>query len=122
MLIQDLWICQKNGIVLFSYVKNEKVNSDLFGGMIAALDSYAKGLSEGGLCNFDLDKMRITLLEKNNLIFVANSSNKIKIQKLEEELNKIAKRFFELYPENSFNTNYGQTHLFYNFKKELEQI
>jgi hypothetical protein len=122
MIIQDLWISLKSGIVLFSYVKNEKINPDLFGAMIAALDSYAKNLSEGGLCNFDLGEMKITLLEKNNLIFIANSSKKIKIQKIEEEINKIAKRFFELYPKTYFNKVYAQTHLFNDFKNELNNM
>ncbi len=41
-LIQDLWILSNSGIVVFSRAFDQKVDEQLFGGLMSALDTFAQ--------------------------------------------------------------------------------
>lgn len=110
----------EEGIVLFSRVFNPKVDDQLFGGLMSALNTFAETLSDGGLSNFELSDKRFALMKMNNLLFVANASLTVKDKKLREEIKKIAEKFFIKYSEDVFkNWNYDIS-LFYDFEKEIE--
>ncbi|MFX0186417.1 MAG: hypothetical protein ACFE8A_01645 [Candidatus Hodarchaeota archaeon] len=53
-VVQDLWILLDSGIVLFSRVYNPKINQQLFGSLMTALNSFAGELAAGGLTSFEL--------------------------------------------------------------------
>ncbi len=98
-LLRDLWILTESGTTVYSRVIDPRVNPQLFGALMSALNTFAEQLTEGGISNFELSNMRFSIIKRNQLLFVANSSNKIKVKKILKELQDISEKFFELYPE-----------------------
>ncbi len=119
-LIQDLWILSNSGIVVFSRAFDQKVDEQLFGGLMSALDTFAQVLSDDGLTNFELSAIRFTLLKDNNFLFVANSSKKHKERKIQEQLKTISKKFFKKYKDVLENWDY-EVGVFGDFENEIAE-
>lgn len=120
-LIQDIWILEDSGIVLFHRVFDEEVDANLFGGLLSAINSFAEELSKGGLSNFELANKKFSLLKKKNYLFVANASKKHNLKKVNQELTNIMNKFFALYQENLLNNWNGDTRIFTSFEKEITE-
>ncbi len=122
-VVQDLWILNDSGIVLFCRVFDSKVNEQLFGALMAALSTFAKELSEGGLSSFDLSSIRFTILKSNyndiEYLFVANSARKVKEKKVQDELSKISEGFFEKYSNVLENWD-SDINVFSDFENVIE--
>ncbi len=103
--IQDLWIQTTNGIVIFSRVFHQTIEDQLFGALMSALNSFAQEIANGGLSNFEIKNIRFTIIKKKNLFFIANSSKKYKEKKIIAELERVAEKFIEQYPE-TINNNW----------------
>ncbi len=71
----------------------------MFGAMMSALNMFAEQLTEGGLSNFELNNKRFTIIRKGELLFIANSSNKINHKKVDKQLGKVSKKFLKLYSD-----------------------
>src|SRR4030043_2390299 len=97
-VIQDLWICQDSGLVVFHRVFHEYVDVNLFGGFMSALNAYSSALIEGGLSSFEIEEKRFTLFKTKGYIFISSSPRKIKEDKIIRELKFISDRFFNTYP------------------------
>ncbi len=123
-LIRDLWILTESGTTVYSRVIDPRVNPQLFGALMSALNTFAEKLTEGGISNFELSNLRFSILKKNHFIFVANSSSKIKIKKVQKELDDVSENFFALYPEEMLKKWDSNVGLFDTFttsiKKSLE--
>ena len=119
-LIQDIWILQSDGIVLFSRVYHQHIEDQLFGALLSALDAFAQELSEGGLSNFEMGDLRFTIIKKYHLIFIANSSKKVKENKIITELKNISNKFFSIYPEEFLKNWDKDVSVFVNFKDEID--
>lgn len=119
-VIQDVWILDDNGIVLFNRVFDDKIEVQLFGGLMSALNSFAQQLAEGGLKNFEISNKRFTLIKKKGLLFIANSSKKFKEKKVILELEIIAQKFNTQYPDDFFKKWDHDINLFSDFKNEIE--
>ncbi len=120
-LIQDLWILEDSGIVLFHRVFDEIIDANLFGGMMSALNSFAEEITKSGLSNFEVSNKRFSLLKDGNYLFIANASKKRKLKKLNQELESIKNKFFETYQEEILNNWNGDTNLFDSFKQQIEE-
>lgn len=110
----------EEGIVLFSRVFDPKVDDQLFGGLMSALNTFAETLSDGGLSNFELSDKRFALMKMNKLLFVANASLTVKDKKLRDEIKKIAEKFFTKYSVDLIKEWNYDISIFYDFKKEIE--
>lgn len=119
-VIQDIWILNDNGIVLFNRVFHEQVEAQLFGALMSALNSFAQQLSDGGLQNFELSNIRFTLIKKRGFLFIANSSNNFKEKKVILELEIIAQKFNNQYPDDFFKGWDNDVSIFVDFKNEIE--
>ncbi|MFX1337526.1 MAG: hypothetical protein ACFFDK_02850 [Promethearchaeota archaeon] len=123
-VIQDLWILTNGGIVLFNRVYDPKVSAQLFGALMTALDSYSReiGIGDGGLQNFEIKNIRFTIIRKNNLLFVANSSKRFKEKKVLNELDIISERFFSKYSDifDDFENWNMEISVFSDFEEEIE--
>ena len=119
-ILQDIWILNESGIVVFSRVFNPNVNEQLFGALMTALNSFANELARGGLSSFELSSMRFTIYKDKGFIFVTNSSKKIKEKKVQEELQDVSKRFFTKYSEvlHAWDSDIS---VFKDFKSEIEE-
>lgn len=118
-VLQDIWILDKAGVVLFNRVFKESVSPQLFGAMMSALNSFAEHLTNEGLTNFELENKRFTITKRNNLIFVANSSKQFNQKKVNKELGKISKKFIKRYSEDLKNYQ-GEIGSFSDFKRYIE--
>jgi hypothetical protein len=84
---------------MFHRVFNESISSQAFGAMMSALSTFADQLVDGGLSNFELNNKRFTIIKKQNLMFVANSSKQFNQKKINRELERVSKKFLKLYSE-----------------------
>lgn len=98
-VLQDIWILTDSGIVIFSRVFNPRVNEQLFGALMTALNSFASELAKGGLSSFELSSIRFTIYKDKGLLFVANSDKKFKEKRVQEELKVISEKFFLKYSD-----------------------
>lgn len=96
-IIKDLWILTSTGVVLYSRVLDEKINPQLFGGLMSALNMFAEKLSEGGITNFELSNLKFVVVKRRDFLFIGSTSTKIKEKKAEEELKKVGDLFFKKY-------------------------
>jgi hypothetical protein len=102
--ISNIWILKDNGKLLFNRVCDQNLDNELFGNLVTAMNSFSKELAEGDLTNFEINNNRFTILKKeNDLIFIANSSNKNGDKKIKENLEKISEKFLESYPKKTSN-------------------
>ncbi len=118
-MLQDVWIVEKSGIVIFHRDFDKIVSPQLVGAMMSALNMFAEQLAEGGLSNFELQNSRFTIIKKGKLIFIANSSKKYNQKKVNKELRKISDKFMSLYSKEIENFK-GQIGAFSKFKDKIE--
>ncbi|MHA2284100.1 MAG: hypothetical protein ACXAC5_24945 [Promethearchaeota archaeon] len=123
-LLRDLWILTKSGTTVYSRVIDPRVNPQLFGALMSALNTFAEKLTEGGISNFELRNIRFSIIKRKDFLFVASSSSKIKVKKVQKELDAVAENFFELYPEEilkKWDSDVGLFETFVNvIKNSLE--
>lgn len=120
-MLQDIWILEKSGIVIFHREFDKSVSPQLFGAMMSALNFFAEQLAEGGLSNFELKDTRFTIIKKSDLIFVANSSKKFNQKKVNKEIQKISIKFLNLYSDELSKFK-GKLGAFSNFINEIENF
>ena len=84
-VLQDIWIIEKSGIVIFHRQFDKAVSPQLFGAMMSALNHFAEQLTEGGMSNFDPQNMRFSINKQSELIFVAISSKKYSQKKVNKD-------------------------------------
>ena len=118
-MIQDLWILSDSGIVLFSRVFNPKVNEQLFGALMTALNTFATELTSGGLTSFELSSIRFTIMKNNKYMFVCNSARKVKEKHVIDELRRISESFLDLHSDDLDNWD-GDLGLFTGFEEHIE--
>ena len=119
-ILQDLWILEStSGIVLFNRTFQKDFDSQLFGGLMSALNSFAEILANEGLSSFELSKRRCGIIKKKNFLFVANASIRTSEKKIFEELYKISGKFFEKY-NDILDCWYGDVSSFSNFKSNIQ--
>ena len=118
-ILQDIWILSEGGIVVFNRVYNPKINEQLFGALMTALNSFAEELIEGGPMSFELSSVRYTIFKTNDFLFIANSNKKIKEKRVKEELQKISEKFFIKYAEPLENWD-SEISVFSDFEPEIE--
>ena len=119
-VLRDLWILTTSGTTVYSRVIDPRVNPQLFGALMSALNTFAQKLTEEGITNFELSKIRFSIVKRNQFLFVASSSNKIKAKKIFKELRDISDKFFELYPEETLKKWDSDVGLFDTFEHSIK--
>jgi hypothetical protein len=118
-VLRDLWILTDSGTTVYSRVIDPRVNPQLFGALMSALNTFAEKVTEEGMSNFELSQIRFSIVKRNKFLFVASSSNKIKPKKIFSELRNISDKFFELYPEEQLKKWDSNIGLFDTFEKVI---
>ena len=101
--IQDIWILGDNGKVIFKRVFDQQLNTNLFGHLVTAMDTFAKELEEGDLSNFELSERRFTIKKEKDLLFIVNTSKKTDDKKAKRDLERISEKFLQSYPKSIAN-------------------
>ncbi len=117
-VLQDIWILDKAGIVVFHRTFGE-LDAQLFGGLMSALNSFSKNLSEEGLTSFEISKKKFAIYRRKKFLFVGNAATKVKEKRIFKELEIIADKFFQTY-EDILENWQGDISLFSNFENEIE--
>ena len=118
-ILQDLWIMDPAGSVMFKRVFEEKINEQLFGGFMSALNTFASQIDQNGLSSFDIGNKKFILLKKSNLYFIANFDSKVNPKKASKELEDIAQRFLSAYPVDILAWD-GDIKKFDNFATKIQ--
>lgn len=119
--IRDVWILFQEGTVIFKRVFDEKVDAQLFGGFMSALNAFATQISDKGMSSFDLGDKNFFIHKENNLLFIVNCEKKVNKKDSAKELDSIVKKFQKLYPKAIFDNWDGNISRFDAFKKEIEE-
>ena len=119
-IIQDIWILNDAGIVLFSRVFNPRVDDQLFGGLMSALNTFAENISDGGLSSFVIRDVKYIIMKQYGLLFIVNSSKKTKEKKVNEELKSIVNKFFKIYPKETFDNWNSDISVFTDFENHIK--
>jgi hypothetical protein len=114
-VLRDLWILTASGTTVYSRVIDPRINPQLFGALMSALNTFAEKLTNEGMTNFELSNIRFSIVKQNKFLFVASSSNKIKAKKVFNEIRSVSTKFFELYPEEMLENWDSNIDLFDNF-------
>ena len=121
-ILQDIWILTNSGTVLFNRVFDAKMENQLFGALMSALNSFAEQLADGeGLSNFEISEKKFVIKKTVNYTFVATSAKKVKEKKLNEQLEKVIKKFQEKYPDDWFKSWDCDISVFECFEQEIEE-
>lgn len=121
-LIRDLWILTNTGVTLFSEVSDEeKINPQLFGALMSALNTFAERLSDGGISNFEMSNVRFVIVKRRDFLFVGSAPSKIKEKKVIADLKIISDKFFEIYSQETLATWDNDITIFSNFGIYIEE-
>ena len=113
-ILKDLWVLTDNGIVLFSKGYDQKVNPQLFGALMSALNRFAEALSDGGISSFEKSDLRFVIIKRRSFLFIGSSLTKMKEKKVIEELMRISDTFFRVYAKDLINWD-SDVSVFSNF-------
>ena len=102
-IIKDLWVLTDSGIVLFSKTYDQKVNPQLFGALMSALNKFAEALTDGGISSFEKSDLRFVIMKRRKFLFIGSSLKKTKEKKVTDELKQISDIFFRIYAEDLIN-------------------
>jgi hypothetical protein len=121
-IIRDLWILTNTGVTLFSQVSDEeKINPQLFGALMSALNTFAERLSDGGISNFEMSNIRFVIVKRRDFLFVGSAPSKIKEKKVIAELKIISDKFFEMYSQETLTNWDSDISIFSDFGIHIEQ-
>ena len=119
-VIQDIWILNDAGNVLFHRVLYKKGDQQLIGALISALNLLAEELERGGLSNFELKDKKYIITKQHGISFIVNSPKKTKEKKVKEEIKNIVEKFFTLYPAEFFNQWDHDISIFSDFENHIK--
>ncbi|MFX1531973.1 MAG: hypothetical protein ACFFBC_12725 [Promethearchaeota archaeon] len=119
-IIQDIWIINEAGAVLYHRVFDKKVDEQLFGALMSALNMFAEQISAGGLSSFELKDKKFIMTKQHGISFIVNSEKKAKDKKVKVELKNIVEKFFNLYPKETFDNWDNDISVFEDFEKYIE--
>jgi len=118
-ILRDLWILSSDGITMYSRVYNPKVNEQLFGAVMSAINKFAEKVADGGISSFELSDIKFSIIKKNEILFVANADLEEKDKRINQELSKISDKFFEIYSDQ-LNNFAGDVSIFSDFEQHIE--
>lgn len=123
-ILQDIWIIDFSGIVLYHRAYGNEIDVQLFGGLMSALSKLAEEISKGRLTRFDLENKCYGIIKKENLLFIANSDKDIDSKTIIYELKLIAYKFLNLYRDilnyNHSNNQICDLSVFFDFTEKIK--
>ena len=115
-ILQDIWIIDDAGIVLYNRVFNERVDATLFGALMSALNNLTKEILNDGLTSFKLKDKLYSIARRKEITFIVSSDIKFKEKNVYKEFEILIESFFENYKEELENWK-GQIDIFSDFEK-----
>jgi hypothetical protein len=120
-ILQDIYILTDSGTTIWSRVFNPKINEQMFGVVMSAINKFAEQISETGINYFQLSKKHYVILKKKGLLFIGNAEKDVKEKKIKNELTRISEKFFELYSNKLHQIKkFGEISLLSDFEKHIK--
>jgi hypothetical protein len=120
-ILQDIYILTDSGTTIWSRVFNPKINEQMFGAVMSAINKFAEQISETGINYFQLSKKHYVILKKKGLLFIGNAEKDVKEKKIKNELTRISEKFFELYSNKLHQIKkFGEISLLSDFEKHIK--
>jgi hypothetical protein len=119
-IIQDIWIINDAGAVLFHRIFDKKVDEQLIGALMSALNLIAEELESGGLSSFELKEKKFIIMKKHGISFIVNSPLKVKEKKVKQELTNVVNKFSTLYPKEFFSNWDNDISIFNDFENKIK--
>jgi len=120
-ILIDFWVLTDKGIVLYSKASDQKINPQLFGALMSALNQFAEKLTDGGITNFDMSDLRFVITKRRKFLFIASTYNKTKEKKVIETLVQISDQFFKVYAKALINWD-NNVEIFSDFGDYINQF
>jgi len=97
--IEDFFILAEGGKVIFSRICNQKIEEQLLGGYLSAINGFFNIILDGDLKMINGTSYNINFIQKEKFQFIAISPYHAKNRKVRKELEYLVKRFFEKYDQ-----------------------
>lgn len=121
-VIDEIWIINANGITLFNLSKDERIDPQLFGGFISAIESFIISLGYKEINAMSLGESKITFYHgEQNIMFISRSGKKIKDKLIIKGLKLVEQKFIEHYQETLIKWN-GDPEIFTKFGEIIKEI
>ena len=120
-VLDDIWIMRREGTVLFNYVAEEKLNEQIFGSFMSAIDAFANKIDKGGLTSFQVGTKKFIITKDQELYFIAKYDASINQKKAASELNHLSNMFRKIY-QAELNDFYGNVKPFKEFDKKAQEL
>lgn len=117
MLIR-LWIVSQDGHLFLPHTQGSEIDSVCFAGLISALESVTKTFLKGELSYFGTKNRHFTIIQHENLFFVAACTTKMKNKKIQKKLKYIADKFIESYPKEKRAAHFGDVTIYAPFEEK----
>ena len=114
--LQDILIITESGKVVASKINNPQIEEQIFGMLISALSSFTQELTHEQLKCLEFNNLRFDLIKRNNFIFLASSSRRIKHKKVLRILDHVITLFFQRYPKEELNNWDGNVNIFHELE------
>ncbi|MFX1277971.1 MAG: hypothetical protein ACFFA3_01045 [Promethearchaeota archaeon] len=123
---ENLAILDKKNNIVFERINDQAFCSEFFGQVLTAFESLTKHIANGELSNIEWGNTLITIKKKDDLIFLACTDPDVKETKINEELDFICERFFQIYPTILIEDFKGDRKIFSNseqrFLSEIKHV
>lgn len=120
---EEIWIVRADGAMLFHKADGEeRVQKDLFGGFISAINTVASMLDKGGLESIELGGKKLSMVKQENVFFIGSHDRKAKHEKVSKLLRVIADTFFDRYDVEIVETWRGNTVQFSGFADAIDDV
>nr|MDO8113217.1 hypothetical protein [Candidatus Sigynarchaeota archaeon] len=96
-MLDELWIMQQDGILLYYRVAEEKQNQALFGSFMSAIEAFANKIDLGNMTSFKLGSKKFILKKNHDLYFIADFPAGINLKKAEAVLSDLSNLFISTY-------------------------
>ncbi len=97
-LFENIAVLDKKNNIVFERVNDQEFCSEFFGQVLVAFEGLTKNIADGELSNIEWGDKLITIKKKEDIIFLACTDPDVKENKVNEELDIVCNRFFDIYP------------------------
>lgn len=83
-IIYDIWILNDAGAVLFHRVFDKKLDEQLIGTLMSALNLITEEIASDGTSSFEVKDKKYIIMKKYRISFIVNSPKKAKKKNLKK--------------------------------------
>ena len=119
-LFENIAVLNKKNEIIFDRINDQVFCSEFFGQVLSAFDALTSHIADGDLSNIEWGDELITIKKENDLIFIACcASKKANEKKINEEMDTVINKFFDLYSKVLLESYKGNRQMFSNSEQRL---